>query len=726
MPVNHEIKSHLAKLLATEDLVVEHKKVSTACFNVHTRVLTLPLWERASNGVYDMLVGHEVGHALFTPDEDWSETCKIPQQFVNVVEDARVEKLMKRKYAGLAKTFFAGYKELNEQDFFMLEGQDVSTFNLADRANLYFKIGNFLDLSFNPEEKEIIDMIAGIETFEDALYAAEVLYKYCKKEKEQEKVSDLEDDQKEIGVSSGEEQEKESQSEESEEQESEEKTPEGQQSEESGSNEETSETPQTVENSEKNEEPEVRTVDALNEKIKDLVSNDGYENNYIEIPKLNLETVIAKNSEIHQVIDEYFSEQQIKFNNAQELLGKERHNIYENVNISFKKFKVSAQKEVNYLVKEFECRKAADAYARTSTARTGTLDTARLHTYMFNEDLFKKVSVISDGKNHGLIFILDWSGSMSSILMDTLKQLFNLMWFCKKVSIPFEVYAFTNEWNYPNYNDGKIPSHHYEKKDGLVNVDSTFSLMNFFTSKVTNQKLEHQMANIWRVANYMSNPCGMKYSCPSRVNLSGTPLNESLIALHQILPTFQKENKLQKVQCVILTDGEASQLPYHVEINRSRSNEVKETYIGIRAVNAKSTFLRDRKIGTTYKFEYGYHQYTDTLLHNLKDKFPTVNFIGIRVINSRDASRFINLYHDLHNKEYFKIMSDWKKMKSFTITKSGYDAYFGLSSSALSQNTDFDVHETATKAQIKSAFAKSLQSKKMNKKILGEFIELVA
>ena len=48
MTVRHEIKSQLAKLLATEDLVVEHKKVETAQFNVHTRVLTLPMWEKAS------------------------------------------------------------------------------------------------------------------------------------------------------------------------------------------------------------------------------------------------------------------------------------------------------------------------------------------------------------------------------------------------------------------------------------------------------------------------------------------------------------------------------------------------------------------------------------------------------------------------------------------------------------------------------------------------------
>ena len=67
MAVNYEIKSQLAKLLATEDLVVEHKDINTAQFNVQTRVLTLPMWDKASNFVYDMLVGHEVGHALYTP-----------------------------------------------------------------------------------------------------------------------------------------------------------------------------------------------------------------------------------------------------------------------------------------------------------------------------------------------------------------------------------------------------------------------------------------------------------------------------------------------------------------------------------------------------------------------------------------------------------------------------------------------------------------------------------
>ena len=77
-----EIKSTLAKLLATEDLIVEHKQVETASFNVETRVLTLPLWEKATNSVYDMLVGHEVSHALFTPNFDWSIDNPLPHGVV--------------------------------------------------------------------------------------------------------------------------------------------------------------------------------------------------------------------------------------------------------------------------------------------------------------------------------------------------------------------------------------------------------------------------------------------------------------------------------------------------------------------------------------------------------------------------------------------------------------------------------------------------------------------
>ena len=132
-----------------DSILVEHKKVETAEFNVQTRVLTLPMWEKASNGVIDMLVGHEVGHALYTPNTEWWKEVQIPQQFVNVVEDARIEKLIKRRYEGLNKTFYNAYHELSDKDFFDIETKDMSDLNLADRVNLYFKIGHFVDIDFN-------------------------------------------------------------------------------------------------------------------------------------------------------------------------------------------------------------------------------------------------------------------------------------------------------------------------------------------------------------------------------------------------------------------------------------------------------------------------------------------------------------------------------------------------------------------------------------------------
>ncbi len=90
----HDIKGKLARLLATENLIVEHRSVETAQFDVVKRVLTLPNWNLSSIDVYDLLVAHEVGHALFTDPRDWSKEEKwreVPQTFVNITEDARIE-----------------------------------------------------------------------------------------------------------------------------------------------------------------------------------------------------------------------------------------------------------------------------------------------------------------------------------------------------------------------------------------------------------------------------------------------------------------------------------------------------------------------------------------------------------------------------------------------------------------------------------------------------------
>ena len=705
MGIRHEIKSQLAKLLATEDLVVEHRQVETAQFDVHTRVLTLPQWDRASEVVYDLLVGHEVGHALFTPDDDGPKG--VPHQFLNVTEDARIEKLMKRKYAGLYKTFKRGYSELSDEDFFCLENEDISKMNLADRANLHFKIGEYTDIPFfSAEEDCIIKNISDAETFEDACEAAKMLHMYCEKKLNNEEQPEL--PQNQTSGSSDSSVEKKDQEEGKEEI----TTSESQEpiDSENTSGEEEVDT-QKVQKPTDN--IEVKTADNLEDRLKELINDSAGVNVYVERPILNLNTVIADNSEIHQLIDDDSKRQQEMFEADLHL------DIHQNSDAEYVNFKRSAQKEVNYLVKEFECRKAADSYARASTSRTGVLDCTKLHTYKYNEDLFKKVTTLADGKNHGLVFVLDWSGSMSDVLLDTCKQMFNLIWFCKKVNIPFEVYAFSNEWIRRSY--GQDLPLHYEEKEGLLAVDENFIMMNILTSKVNNKVLESQLKNIWRIASAFSRKWyGGRYAVPMRMSLSGTPLNESIVALHQILPMFQRQNKLQKVHCIILTDGEAGHLNRHVKIKPANG----DSYVGSNRLNL-NTFMRDRKVGTTCKVPPEHYNFTNLMLKNLKDNFPSVNIIGIRLLMPRDGNQFIRI-HGSTCEEIEEMSRRWKKEKSFVIKSSGYDAYFAISSSAVSQDTEFDVDEGATKTKIKQAFIKSLKTKKMNKRVLGEFISLVA
>jgi len=446
MTVQHEIKSQLAKLLATEDIIVEHKKVETAEFNVQTRVLTLPMWEKASNGVIDMLVGHEVGHALYTPDTEWWKEVQIPQQFVNVVEDARIEKLIKRRYEGLNKTFYNAYHELSDKDFFDIENKDMSDFNLADRVNLYFKIGHFVDIDFNTEENFLVSKIELAETFEEVLVLAKELYTLCKQQLEQEN-KERQEVENDTGIDLGDE--------------TFDGTPKGKSDdaeEEVDLDYQKSESqPPTIEEIEdmmdelsnrsqpQNTEPEVETMDALDEALKDLINRGSRENHYIELPKVDIDQVVISNERVHKEFKEHWTnlntrvQSQFKDNPNYfiSLCNPERipesYDPFEVLDKEFYAFKKSAQKEVSYLVKEFECKKSAGAYARATTSRTGVLDTTKLINYRFSEDVFKKVTVVPDGKNHGLVFILDWSGSMNNVMMDTLKQLYNLIWFCRKV-----------------------------------------------------------------------------------------------------------------------------------------------------------------------------------------------------------------------------------------------------------------------------------------------------
>ena len=707
MTVNYEIKSQLAKLLATEDLIVENKKVETACFNVETRVLTLPMWDKASNNVYDLLVAHEVGHALFTPNVDWTEKVKINPMFVNIVEDVRIEKLMKRKYGGLSKTFYRGYQELNDEDFFSIGEHGVEKYGFADKVNLHFKIGNFVNVPIQKgEEMQLIEMIDSAETFDEVLIAAEALYKYCKEEREQSKIKNLDDHEKSQGSSSGETQKTDQTSDQETDQTSDQET------DQVGEEMTHEDMLDEAQKRESNNEPQVETMNSLDEKLKSLNTLDGDESQYLEIPDINLESFIVSNEKIHTEIDQYFN----TIENGM------TENVFEFTDSEYQKFKKSAQKEVNYLVKEFECKKSADAYARSFTSRTGVLDTSKLHTYKYNEDLFKKINIIPDGKNHGLIFIIDWSGSMGNIIIDTIKQLYNLVWFCQKVKIPFDVYAFSNAYKCTEYDVDGNPIYmqpHHTKEVGKFYVPEDVCMINLLTSGKKNTVLEKQMINIWRNVYSMRHYCD--FSPYHRIGLGGTPLNETLITLHKIIPQFKQKHKLQKVQCVVLTDGEGGHLRTVKKIKHyfDGSTDLRPWSL------STNSFMRNRKNGHTYKIPLEFYKFTDVILTDLRQSFPDTNFIGIRILSSGEFGR-MNRQYNGYGEDSDKLSIKWKKEKSAVFYNSGYHAYFMIQSNILQNDSDFEVSENATKTQIKNAFLKSLKSKKMNKKILNEFVELVS
>lgn len=718
MSVNLEVKGSLAKCLATENLIVEHKKVSTACFDVDRRVLTLPMWEKASATVYDLLVGHEVGHALFTDNIDWRQDYPdVPKDFVNVIEDVRVERLMKKKYAGLAKTFYNGYNELNADDFFSTKGENLDKLNFIDRINMYFKIGAFHNIAFSDQENEFVTRISQLETFQQVLEISKEIVEFLNYKKKQ--LTEI----PEIVENEGESGEEVDFPQNSEQNTSENPVEDSmnidQESQESSTTDQDSQGDESITMDQEDpsgggrepsdthgDEFESKTSQSFDEKAQDLTNKYAQETNYAELPEIILENVIIPNEYIHVKTKEHY-----------QTAGLWVQEWYKESVSEYIKYKKSAEKEVSYLVKEFECKKSADQYARATTARTGVLDTSKLHTYKFNEDLFRKVTVVPDGKNHGLIFILDWSGSMCNWILDTCKQMYNLIWFCKKVNIPFEVYAFTVDCN--SYVD--IQPHHpaiYKKVDGVVAPEKSFRLLNFFSSKSSSRELDEQMKNIWAVCTAFQKGRG---SAPRHLDLSGSPLGDTMLALHALIPDFQKKNKLQKVNVVFLTDGEG----YVNAVTTKKKNGRGEEYVSL--TKPWSTTIRSRKTGRIYSsFEYGnFPKYSKSLLSTLKDRFPTVNFINFRVVPGRD----FKTCYDWYGKEcgdYDKVKRIYNKNDFITFTGTGYDQFNVIPTTSLSQTEEFVVPETASKAQIKSAFTKMLNKKKTNKKLLSSFVELIA
>ena len=356
-----------------------------------------------------------------------------------------------------------------------------------------------------------------------------------------------------------------------------------------------------------------------------------------------------------------------------------------------------------------------------------------MHTYKYNEDLFKRISVVPDGKNHGMIFILDWSGSMQYELIATVKQLLNLTAFCKKVQIPFEVYGFTNEWQIAERalaNDGQVePNYWYgnsynEGKEGLSEgevflAEGEFHLVNFISSRSNPKDYERMCLNFFTEA-YSFNR-STTYSHTPGLSLSGTPLNEAIVMLNYIIPQFKRQNDLQKVNVCVLTDGEANSISYGCKVVR----DDYEDKIVSRSLDYGHVALRDRKTGIVYSATDGWNNSTPTFINQVLDRNQGTSVIGFRLLPSSRLSEFVARFGDYG--QYAEVQKQWKKSKSCIVpAPKGYTELYAISSKDLESENEFEVGEDATKTQITRAFKKMLKSKSTNKKLLNSFISHVA
>ena len=735
-------KSIIAKLLSEEDIFVVNKQTQTAAFNVETRELILPIWkEEMSNEVADLFVCHEIGHALYTSKDMLTKMIdrKLDKSYVNVIEDARIEKMVQEKYLGTKSVFKKGYNELSTKNFFGTKGKNLLDFNLIDRINLHFKGMN--NVPFSDVEEEWVKKVDNVKTEDDVLNLAEELANYVEENKEsqgsdsgEEEMVQVEtnnsssgaqeenDENQETSTSSG------SSDSEEEENEEENNSDEGSDEEVENSDEKTEETSGKSEFQGGNDyehKHSAKTDLNFNSKMEESRDLDAKDRLYSRIPKVKLENVIISNKEIMEIC---------RKNYGKETIGSGEARFYDATKQEIEKFQQDSKKVISYMVKEFEMKKAADQYARASTSKTGVLDMGALHTYKFNEDLFAKVTTLPGATNHGMVMFLDWSGSMHPNLTQTLKQLYNLVWFCDRVKIPYVVYAFSDQWEkqgYTTYNgtvDSKI-------QDGSKSSDMCIEdirLLEMFSSNMSKKETAEMMHYTHMMGEYYVGyrdwrEDGYPIRVPTKMSLGGTPLNHAIVVAMDLLPKFKKDTGVQKVNTVFLTDGESHYI--HYTCSHQSTNGYSATSVITDPITNETVFQDKDSSGREVQ--------TTMLLKLLKKRVYGMNILGFFVAGSgkkgivkRDIICWkmgINEYAETDKlKEYQK---ELRTKKVLVCKTQGYDEYYILPSVPKVDETEeegLQVKEGAKTGELKRAFAKFSSSKTLNRQLLNKFIDKVA
>ena len=753
--MNLEVKSNLAKLLATENITIQHNNVKTASFDVKNRVLTLPIFKQKSGDVYDMLIAHECAHALYTPYEQWEGIDdKELRSYVNVLEDTRIDHLIQKKYPGVIKNYQNGFDILEKQNFFGISGKDINKeLMIIDKINLRSKSMNRLPFSFAPLDDKWLAKVDALKTFDDVLTLAKEMLEWQKDQVEQMKklpdfdnhvisktyeLSDDDDfDDEESDNGQGDNSDVEQNDDDADEKNDfnnfgDQEADDEKDSQQSGQSKQGEE-----EKEESKGEPDsyakgaggdpkpkllkAITDDSFTQKSEELLddSNKGYRYGKIPTPNLGKDSCLTSYKTFLSDMSKYRIEQR-KYNDIA------KYDRY--LDTQYKKFMNENKKTVMYLVKEFEMKKSAQAYKRASTDKTGIIDPLKLPSYQYNEDIFKKLTIIPDGKNHGMMMLLDWSGSMSDVLFNTVKQLINLVEFCRKVNIPYEVYFFTSErnmrfqdnyehhgfsknigeWKFEDFNLVNCLSHRMNKKQADMALKTLFHMGMYFDNRYVSRR---NMFEDHETYEAQSNNWGI----PNQYYLGNTPLNESLIYLNKLIPMFKKKYGIEKLTFITLTDGSG---------NYPRGDVIGG---GERDWDKTNVYQIDNK-----KFT-GRNNITEQLLEHIK-KTHTVNVIGFYVIKRVrrwDLEKYINTYRDYSHKIelYNKMRKELTKDKAVAVDADGYNKFFILDGKKLDvENFDMSNVEVkkGTASELKRVFGKSMANRLVSRVVLNKFIQEVA
>lgn len=816
----------LARLLASENIKIEHQPVQTAYFDTASRLLVLPVWNGMSSDLYDMLVGHEVGHALWTPSSDVviksamdritaiAGNDAFAKTLLNIVEDVRIERLIKNKFPGIRRNFAVGYRELLDRDLFQLSrvNGDPNALGFLDRFNIFHKAGGLgvIRVGFTTDEQTLVAAATATDSFEDVTLLCIEIVKFlkenCSNDNQNDDNGEGEAKPAPAGEKSnadackgkGEKGEKsdaadgEGKGEKSDAANGEDKPSEGEGSNDPANEQSESDVGQSegqdqgedsdnktkandykspgkgqggIDTGEGRKAPKTASKGNLNEKITtDKSLSDGlgkmadtsqrYWNKYAEAPVFDMKTLVITTEQVTALWSDMFS----KVPNASTTLD----SLYQ-------LWTIDNKPTVMNMVKRFEQRKAADDFRRTTSAKTGRIDTTKLAYYKVSEDLFLSMSTTTDGKSHGLVMVVDWSGSMSGVLGTVLSQVLCLVEFCRKTGVPYEVYAFTDVCD--GWDSNASPAlRSYEEiiQIGKVAEDSPnklnphgfrmVQLIRSGLSRLVHADAVRGICGIMLDMNYhpfqkhISNACTLRdpskpmwthgiqmvvagYWTPPAFGLGGTPLNEALLATADIVDAFRANTGAQIVNVAVLTDGEASRsvecgTPAKQPVGIPTSNAPPmgrprpETCIVLR-YRGKDYKLQDHARAGSY---FGSRQHsTIQLIKYIRDRCQACVY-GFFLVSERSVAAHVRAAIPAGVRQTIAL-EQADREGSACIPHQAYDEYYivGIASRTTSEDEFLDaLPETATPKAIRKAFLKGAGDRNTSRSIMVRFADCFA